>query len=628
MSSQTIFVTKGATSQSRDVGPILQNTGATSPGDALTGLADNTASLTAYYRRGATGSATAISLAPQTVTGAYSSGGFVEISSTTAPGMYRLDIPNAVLASGVDSAVITLTGAASMATHTIHIVLTSVDLYDSVRGGMTALPNAAANAAGGLLVSTAGSLDMDSVLSGNTPQTGDSYARLGAPSGASVSADIAGVAPGVWDQATSSHVAAGSFGATNQGVASGTAQSGGATSITLAAAASATNDFYTNDYIYILSGTGAGQGRFITAYDGTTKAATVNTWITNPDATSVYQIIPFDSLPGASAPTAAQNAAAVWDLAMSGHSTDGTFGQLMSSMVVATGTAQAGGSSSITLAAGSSATNDLYKYDNITILSGTGEGQQRQISGYTGSSKVATVSLSWTVQPDATSVYLIAPFGIDAATVAAITGGVWDVPRSSHVTSGTFGEYVPANAARIAGSSTAASNASAAFSTGYGFTGCTMPTVTTLTGHTPQTGDSYARLGAPAGVSVSADIAAAQTDITTIVDDTHTSGVASVQGNVAGSVGSLATQAKADVKTEVVAALDTDTYAEPGQGAPAATASLVAKLGYLYKAWRNKSTETGSQYSLYDDAGTTVDQKATVSDDGTTATKGEIGTGP
>lgn len=39
-------------------------------------------------------------------------------------------------------------------------------------------------------------------------------------------------------------------------------------------------------------------------------------------------------------------------------------------------------------------------------------------------------------------------------------------------------------------------------------------TCTTLTGHTPQTGDSFARLGAPAGVSVSADIAAieAQTD--------------------------------------------------------------------------------------------------------------------
>ena len=39
-------------------------------------------------------------------------------------------------------------------------------------------------------------------------------------------------------------------------------------------------------------------------------------------------------------------------------------------------------------------------------------------------------------------------------------------------------------------------------------------TVTTLTGHTPQTGDNYARLGAPAGASVSADIA----DVPTVAE--------------------------------------------------------------------------------------------------------------
>lgn len=101
-----------------------------------------------------------------------------------------------------------------------------------------------------------------------------------------------------------------------------------------------------------------------------------------------------------------------------------------------------------------------------------------------------------------------------------------------------------------------------------------------------------------------------------------------VGGNVTGSVGSLGTTAKSDVNAEVVDALATDTYAEPGQGAPAATTSLAAKINYLYKAWRNKSTQTATEYALYDDAGTTVDQKATVSDDATTATKGEVGTGP
>ena len=80
----------------------------------------------------------------------------------------------------------------------------------------------------------------------------------------------------------------------------------------------------------------------------------------------------------------------------------------------------------------------------------------------------------------------------------------------------------------------------------------------------------------------------------------------------------------AQVNAEVVDALATDTYAEPGQEVPAATSSLANKINYLFKAWRNKVEQTATVLSIYDDAGTTVDQKATVSDDTTTATKGEI----
>lgn len=83
----------------------------------------------------------------------------------------------------------------------------------------------------------------------------------------------------------------------------------------------------------------------------------------------------------------------------------------------------------------------------------------------------------------------------------------------------------------------------------------------------------------------------------------------------------------ADINAEVVDALVTDTYGEPGQGAPAATASLKDKLGYLYKSWRNRKTQTATEWSLYNDDATTVGQKATVADDGTTASKTEIATG-
>lgn len=89
---------------------------------------------------------------------------------------------------------------------------------------------------------------------------------------------------------------------THGAVRSSTAQSGGATSITLDSNASATTGAYVGYDVAILSGTGSGQQRLITAYNGTTKAATVSTaWDTNPDNTSVFEIrvpgAPF-SMPG------------------------------------------------------------------------------------------------------------------------------------------------------------------------------------------------------------------------------------------------------------------------------------------------------------------------------------------
>ncbi len=104
--------------------------------------------------------------------------------------------------------------------------------------------------------------------------------------------------------------------------------------------------------------------------------------------------------------------------------------------------------------------------------------------------------------------------------------------------------------------------------------------------------------------------------------------VAGSVGSVLGSVGSLAAQAKIDVNAEVVDALSTDIYAEPGQEAPGAMITLAQKIGYLYKFLRNKITQDATTLKIYADNGTTVDQKATISDDSITFTRGEIGTGP
>jgi hypothetical protein len=72
-----------------------------------------------------------------------------------------------------------------------------------------------------------------------------------------------------------------------------------------------------------------------------------------------------------------------------------------------TGTAQAGASATITLDSGADANDDIYNGSTIRITGGTGSGQTRIISDYVGSSKVATVSVAWTTQPDATSTFAV-----------------------------------------------------------------------------------------------------------------------------------------------------------------------------------------------------------------------------
>lgn len=70
-------------------------------------------------------------------------------------------------------------------------------------------------------------------------------------------------------------------------IRSATCQAGSGNSITLDASASATTDFYKGAHIYLTGGPGAGQSRLCTAYNGSTKVASVEpNWITNPVGSS------------------------------------------------------------------------------------------------------------------------------------------------------------------------------------------------------------------------------------------------------------------------------------------------------------------------------------------------------
>lgn len=206
----------GTTSQSINV--FLQDATSTT-GGGKTGLVFNTSGLTAYYSfAGANATSTSISLVTlATVTTAWTTGGFKELDATNMPGVYRLDLPNAAIAASKGrSVMLYFQGATGLAPAPIEIELTGWDNQDAVHAGLSALPNTAVTTNASLLTSgtgtdqvsvSAGKLLLQATqpgvtiptvttvgtlttYTGNTVQTGDSFARLGAPLGASIDADI------------------------------------------------------------------------------------------------------------------------------------------------------------------------------------------------------------------------------------------------------------------------------------------------------------------------------------------------------------------------------------------------------------------------------------------------------
>ncbi|HJQ66346.1 MAG TPA: hypothetical protein VJ816_08215 [Gemmatimonadales bacterium] len=100
-------------------------------------------------------------------------------------------------------------------------------------------------------------------------------------------------------------------------------------------------------------------------------------------------------------------------------------------------------------------------------------------------------------------------------------------------------------------------------------------------------------------------------------------GVASVQGNVTGSVASVTGLTLAQIKAQLVAALDTDLYSE-SSAVPAASATLADKIVWLATLARNKITQTATTQTVRNDGDTGTVGTSTVSDDSTTFTRGKF----
>lgn len=125
------WIAAGATAQT--VYAALRNT----DGTPATGLVHNTNGLfVAYTRIGA--AAVTVTKVAQTVAGAWVSGGFVEVDATSAPGLYRIDVPNAAFATGADAVTLTVVRAGVIQPWALTIpLLPPVALYGTAGAGAT-----------------------------------------------------------------------------------------------------------------------------------------------------------------------------------------------------------------------------------------------------------------------------------------------------------------------------------------------------------------------------------------------------------------------------------------------------------------------------------------------------------
>ena len=142
---------------------IVQDASGTSPGEPATGLLFSdieTGGSASYMRQGA--ARTDLELVTlASASAAHTDGGFILVDDTNMPGVYRCDFPDAAFVSGVDEVSLQLVvAAAKNATASpIKVQLMAVDFRDSVRMGMTALPNVAAGAADGVLLNSLDAVD-------------------------------------------------------------------------------------------------------------------------------------------------------------------------------------------------------------------------------------------------------------------------------------------------------------------------------------------------------------------------------------------------------------------------------------------------------------------------------------
>jgi len=664
---------------------FIQDSSSTT-GAGLTGLVYNSSGLTAHYLSEGDATATAITLATMTV-GTWATGGFKEVDSTNMPGVYEIGLPDAVIdATSEGSTLVMLKGATNMAPVLLEIELDKIDYRDGVRAGLTALPNAAADAAGGLVISDAGGLDIDTMDSriSTFASSGVTASTVTDKTGYSISGTKTTL-DDLNDVSTAEVNTQVDLGLSDIGLDHLVAASVTGTDITdnsiiarmVSKSATADWDSFDNttDALEALADTTGGDA---TAANQTTIINAIGTMTDLGGGADIANNLA--DMAGATFSSATDSLEAIRDRGDSAWVTGGdgsapteaeiytyftsssrqdTFKADVSALATAASIAALNDFNpatdtvaNVTTVATTTTNSDMRGTDNaflaasaptnfsdLAITASTGRvtvGTNADKTGYSISGSITTLD------------------GLNDPTAAAIADAVLDESLAAHNTGGTLGKAIRQIKEGVVSAESTVNDASATTTsfvtaltsavdnfyndkilvfiggalTGQAriisdYNGTTKAiTFDEATTSAPANGDGFIILGIHQHTltqikqEVRSEMDSNSTQLAAIVADTN-----ELQGDWVNG-------GRLDLILDSVLSLLDDARSEPGQGAPPVNPDAMTKLDYLYKAWRNKKTQTATTFSLFDDAGTTVDHKATVSDDGTTATIGEVATGP
>lgn len=277
-------------------------------------------------------------------------------------------------------------------------------------------------------------------------------------------------------------------------------------------------------------------------------------------------------------------------------------------------TGTCGGNTTMTVIESSlpEATADHYNGSGIFMVDGPAAAQRRIIIDYT--STTITVDRAFTDNPGAGAVYVIVPDTdrINALTTAGKTAVQDEVEDGVDVKFNLSAGVVESNVVQIGGVVQSLTDFKDFVDTGYNpathkVAGVLLTdTVTTYTGNTVQTGDAFARLGAPAGASVSADIA----DVPTVAEM-----------NARTIVSADYFDPGADTVVLGATGLDAIPTTEVGVGVPGDFREVVMAI-YEYDQHKHTMVDDGGgngTYTVYNVAGAAA-RTQSVTDDATTQT--------